>query len=160
MKAMVSACLLGVLCKYNGGSNKNETVINLLKDYEVISVCPEVMGGLPIPRLPSEILGGRVVTKNGEDVTEFFERGAERCLALAREEHPDLILLQSRSPSCGVRQRYDGSFHGNLVDAPGMTAALLIQNGFMPVDVSDLPLEQGDPQDNQSTSFDRDHFSG
>ena len=112
MKIMVSACLLGENCKYNGGNNYNEKVMEYIKGHEVISVCPEVLGGLPTPRVPSEIVGGVVTTKDGRNVDSEFRLGAEIALKKALEEEVDLVILQSRSPSCGVKQIYDGSFSG------------------------------------------------
>lgn len=138
MKIMVSACLTGENCKYNGGNNKNEKVLALLKENEVISICPEVMGGLPTPRVPSEVRNGVVTAKDGTVVDAEFRRGAQLSLELARKEKPDLIILQSRSPSCGVKQRYDGTFTGTLTGFPGVTAGLLIADGFRVMDVSDL----------------------
>ena len=158
MKIMVSACLAGENCKYNGGNNLNEKVLALLngskangsgagesglvgtgesEETEVITVCPEVMGGLPTPRIPSEIQDGVVVNRAGICVDREFRLGAQKCLELAQREQPELIVLQSRSPSCGVRQRYDGTFSGRLIDAPGVTAQLLIENGFRVVDVEE-----------------------
>ena len=143
MKIMVSACLAGENCKYNGGNNLNEKVLALLngtgvsEETEVIPVCPEVMGGLPTPRIPSEIQDGVVVNHAGICVDREFRLGAHKCLEIAPREQPDLIVLQSRSPSCGVRQRYDGTFSGRLIDAPGVTAQLLMENGFRVVDVEE-----------------------
>ena len=138
MKIMVSACLAGENCKYNGGNNRNEIVLKLMADNEVITVCPEQMGGLPTPRVPSEIRDGLVITKDGRIVDAEFRSGAAKCLQLARRLQPELIILQSRSPSCGVKQRYDGTFTGTLVDQPGVTAQLLMENGFRCLDVEDL----------------------
>ena len=138
MKIMVSACLAGENCKYNGGNNRNEKVLELFAGNEVLTVCPEEMGGLPTPRIPAEIRDGEVVNKAGISVDREFRIGAEKCLEIALREQPDLVILQSRSPSCGVKQRYDGSFSGTLVDGAGVTAQLLIQNGFRVVDVEDL----------------------
>ena len=138
MKIMVSACLTGENCKYNGGNNRNEKVLQLLAENEVITVCPEQMGGLPTPRVPSEIKDGVVTAKDGHIVDAEFRAGAAKCLEIAMREKPDLIVLQSRSPSCGVKQRYDGTFTGTLVDGEGVTAQLLMENGFKCVDVEDL----------------------
>ena len=138
MKIMVSACLAGENCKYNGGNNLNEKVKALSAGNEIITVCPEVMGGLPTPRSPAEIQDDVVVNRAGISVDHEFRLGAERAAEIAEREQPDLIILQSRSPSCGVRQRYDGTFTGTLIDAPGVTAALLIKKGFRVVDVEDL----------------------
>ena len=138
MKIMVSACLAGENCKYNGGSNRNEKVLQMMSEHEVITVCPEQMGGPPTPRVPSEVKNGIVTARNGRNVDREFRAGAAKCLEIALREQPDLIVLQSRSPSCGVKQRYDGSFTGKLVDAPGVTAKLLMENGFRCVDVKEL----------------------
>lgn len=138
MKIMVSACLLGENCKYDGGNNLSEKVLRLLDGNEVIAVCPEQMGGLPTPRVPSEMRDGIVVAQDGRVVDREFRAGAAECLRIARLEQPDLVVLQSRSPSCGVNQRYDGTFSGTLTDGPGVTAQLLMHNGFTVVDVEDL----------------------
>ena len=138
MKIMVSACLAGENCKYNGGNNRNDKVKALFKENEIITICPEVMGGLPTPRIPSEIVDGVVVNREGTSVDQEFRYGAERVLEIAKQEKPDLIILQLRSPSCGVKQRYDGSFTGKLIDAPGVTAELLMKHGFMVIDVEDI----------------------
>ena len=138
MKIMVSACLAGVNCKYNGGNNRNEKVLQLMAEHEVILVCPEQLGGLPTPRVPSEIKDGVVTSRDGRIVDSQFRTGAEKCLEIAMLEKPELIVLQSRSPSCGIKQRYDGTFTGTLTDGPGVTAKLLMENGFRCVDVEDL----------------------
>ena len=138
MKIMVSACLAGENCKYNGGNNRNEKVLQLMQKHEVIMVCPEQMGGLPTPRIPAEIRNGLVTARDGRIVDSEFRAGAEKCLEIARQEQPDLIVLQSRSPSCGVKQRYDGTFTGTLVEGAGVTAQLLMENGFRVIDVEDL----------------------
>ena len=138
MKIMVSACLTGENCKYNGGNNRNEKVLQLMTEHEVISVCPEQMGGLPTPRVPSEIRDGVVTARDGRIVDAEFRAGAAKCLETAMREQPDLIVLQSRSPSCGVKQRYDGTFTGTLVDGAGVTAQLLMDHGFHCIDVEDL----------------------
>ena len=139
MKIMVSACLAGENCKYNGGSNRNEKVLRLMEENEVILVCPEQMGGLPTPRTPCEICNGVVMTKDGRVVDQEFRAGASKCLETALREQPDLIVLQSRRPSCGVKQRYDGTFSGKLTEGSGVTAELLMKNGFQCIDVEDLP---------------------
>lgn len=138
MRIMVSACLAGENCKYNGGNSKNNKVLKLMAGNEIITVCPEQMGGLPTPRASSEICDGTVMSKDGKNVDREFRLGAARCLEIARARKPDLIILQSRSPSCGVKQRYDGSFSGKLVNGSGVTAQLLIENGFQVIDVEDM----------------------
>jgi uncharacterized protein YbbK (DUF523 family) len=138
MKIMISACLAGENCKYDGGNNRNEKVVSLFAGNDVITFCPEVMGGLPTPRIPSEIRDGIVVNRAGVRVDKEFRRGAEKTLKIAEREQPDLIILQSRSPSCGVKQRYDGTFSGTLINGSGVAAELLIQHGFHVIDVEDL----------------------
>ena len=134
MKIMVSACLLGENCRYDGGNNKDDRIAALAEDHELIPVCPEVMGGLSIPRIPSEIRDGAVINREGRSVDTEFRSGAQKCLEIAMKERPDLVILKSRSPSCGVRQHYDGTFTGKLTEGPGITADLLIRNGFQVVD--------------------------
>ena len=138
MKIMVSACLTGENCKYNGGNNRSEKILQLMADNEVIPVCPEELGGLPTPRVPSEIRDGLVMARDGRSVDAEFRVGAAKCLALALQEQPDLVVLQSRSPSCGVKQRYDGTFTGRLVNQTGVAAQLLMESGYRCLDVEDL----------------------
>lgn len=135
---MVSACLAGENCKYNGGNNRNKKVEALFNGNRIIPICPEVMGGLSTPRVPSEIVHGIVMNKDGVNVDREYRCGAEMALKIAEREKPDLVILQSRSPSCGVKQRYDGTFTGTLIDGPGLTAELLMRHGFRVVDVEDL----------------------
>ena len=140
MKILVSACLLGQKCKYNGGHNFNEKVAAFTEGHEVIPVCPEGAGGLPVPRLPCEIAGGKVINTAGESKDREFREGAEKCLAIAKQNNIDLAILQSRSPSCGVRQIYDGSFSRHLAEGAGVFASLLMANGFRVMDVEELFL--------------------
>jgi uncharacterized protein YbbK (DUF523 family) len=138
MKIMVSGCLLGENCKYNGGNNYSKKVAEYIKGHEVISVCPECMGGLPTPRIPAEIVDGVVTNREGQVVDEEFRRGAQIALEIARKEQIDVAILQSRSPSCGSKQIYDGSFSGVKVDGQGVFAKLLKEHGFHMIDVEDL----------------------
>lgn len=138
VKILVSACLLGQNCKYNGGNNYSEKVIEYVKGHEVIPVCPEVAGGLSTPRIPCEIVNGVVTNKNGESMDKEFRSGAELCLKKAMEENADLAILQSRSPSCGVKQIYDGSFSGKLVDGKGVFAKLLEENDVKVLDSEEI----------------------
>lgn len=138
MKIMVSACLVGQKCKYNGGDNYSEKVMEFLKGQEVIPVCPEAEGGLPTPRLPCEIVGGIVTNVEGESKDREFREGAEKCLELAKEKGIDLAVLQSRSPSCGVKEIYDGTFTGKRVPGSGVFASLMRENRFRVLDVEDL----------------------
>lgn len=132
---IVSACLCGVDCKYNGENNKNEKVIEFLKDKEYKMICPEEMGGLPTPRVPSEEvfdLDGtmKVMSKEGKDVTAEFLQGAELSLKVAKECDAELAILKARSPSCGKGAIYDGTFSGTLTEGNGVTADLFIKNGI------------------------------
>ena len=127
-KIIVSACLLGENCKYNGGNNKCDDVIALAEKFEIIPVCPECFGGLPIPRVPSEIKDGRVHSKTGEDLTEAFLSGAEQTLYIAKEANAPCAVLKENSPSCGFGKIYDGTFSGNKIDGNGITAQLLYDN--------------------------------
>lgn len=138
MKIMVSGCLLGENCKYNGRNNYNEKVAEFIKGHEVVSVCPECLGGLPVPRVPAEIVNGVVINKEGENVDIQFRKGAEIALEIARKESIDLAILQSRSPSCGVKQIYDGTFSKNIIDGQGIFAKLLKENGFQIIDIEDF----------------------
>lgn len=140
---MVSACLAGIDCKYNGGNNRDEYVLKLMAEHEVIPVCPEVLGGLPTPRVPSEIRDGTVISKDGRNVDEEFRSGARKCLEIARRQRPELIILKSRSPSCGVREHYDGSFTGTLTEGPGIAAQLLMENGFNVTEEAELEKKGG-----------------
>ena len=138
MKVLVSACLLGENCKYSGGNNRNETVLAFLKDHEAVPVCPEVLGGLPAPRTPAEIVDGVVTDRDGRNVDAEFRRGAALALETARREGAELAVLQPRSPSCGVRQVYDGTFSGRRVPGMGVFARLLAENGFRLLEPEDL----------------------
>lgn len=131
---LVSACLCGVNCKYNGKSNLDEKTLELVKKGEAILVCPEQLGGLPTPREPSEvkIINGEihVITKDGKDVTEQFNKGAQEVLRLAKELRIKKAILKKRSPSCGLNEIYDGSFSNTLTAGNGITASLLIKNNI------------------------------
>ena len=127
---LVSACLLGVRCRYDGGSKPQEPLLRLMEKYTLIPVCPEQLGGLSTPRLPSERIADRVVMNDGTDVTEAYRRGAEEVLRLARLFGCRLAVLKERSPSCGSGTIYDGSFSGRLTGGDGVTAALLRENGI------------------------------
>ena len=129
-KLLVSACLLGVSCRYDGKSKGREEVSALAERYDLIPVCPEQLGGLPTPREPSEILGDRVVSRTGEDVTGPFRKGAEETLRIARLTGCRKALLKSKSPSCGSGLIYDGTFSRTLAEGDGVTARLLKENGL------------------------------
>jgi uncharacterized protein YbbK (DUF523 family) len=129
-RILVSACLLGVNCKYDGGNNYSEEIDEFLKDYEVIPICPEIMGGLPTPRIAAEQLGDKVVTEDGKDVTSEFLKGANECLFLAKKYNVKKALLKLRSPSCGSDSVYDGTFSHTLIKKDGVTTELLRKNGI------------------------------
>lgn len=128
-KLLISACLLGKNCKYNGGNNYVPAVEDLRDRYDLVPVCPECFGGLPIPHEPSERVGDRVLSRTGEDVTEAFRRGAEKTLETAEKHGAALALLKERSPSCGFGAVYDGTFTGTVVPGDGVAAELLAKNG-------------------------------
>ena len=138
MKIAVSGCLLGENCKYNGGNNFNEKLAEFLKDHEVISICPEVLGGLPTPRNASEIVEGVVRHKDGTSVDAEFRKGAEVALKIVKENEAALVSLQSRSPSCGVDVIYDGTFSKTLIPGDGIFVQLLKENGIRALDVAEL----------------------
>ena len=128
-KLLVSACLLGTPCRYDGKSKKNEAVCALAERFELIPVCPEVYGGLPTPRPPAERCGDRVLTEAGADVTAQYRRGAEAALQLARLYGCRTAILKANSPSCGSGTIYDGTFRHRRISGDGLTAALLKANG-------------------------------
>ena len=127
---LVSACLLGVCCRYDGESKPNADVIKLREKYILIPICPEVDGGLPTPRTPSERVGDKVLMRDGKDVTANYKNGAEEALRKAKEYSCTCAVLKARSPSCGSGKIYDGIFSGNLTDRDGVCAELLKKNGI------------------------------
>ena len=129
-KLLVSACLLGTPCRYDGKSKADARVLALAERYELIPVCPEQLGGLPTPRDASERQGSRVVMRSGRDVTDAYARGAQQALALAQRFGCTAALLKQRSPSCGHGEIYDGTFTGTRVAGDGVTAALLGAHGI------------------------------
>ena len=137
-KIAVSACLLGENCKYSGGNNKNEAVLKFVEGKEFIPVCPEVAGGLPIPRVPVELVNGMAINRDGINVDKEFRLGVERMLNKLENEDVELVILQPRSPSCGTKQIYDGTFTGTLVDGQGMFAKALIEKGYKVVEPDEL----------------------
>ncbi len=128
-KLLVSACLLGENCRYSGGNNYSPAVAALGERYELIPVCPEVLGGLPTPRPPAERTGERVMGRDGTDVTAAFRLGAERALETALAQGITRAVLKERSPSCGSGQIYDGAFTGRVIPGQGVTAELLSARG-------------------------------
>ncbi|MDO4283173.1 MAG: DUF523 domain-containing protein [Clostridia bacterium] len=127
-KILVSACLAGVNCKYNGRNNENSEVLKLLEKEDVILVCPEQLGGLPPPRPCAEIKDNKVITNENRDVTCEYMKGAKETLNIAKKYHVKKAILKSKSPSCGKGTIYDGTFSGKLIDGNGITTSLLLQN--------------------------------
>lgn len=128
---LVSACLLGVPCNHRGASSQRPAVVELGRRHVLVPVCPEVAGGLPVPRDAAERTPeGRVVTVAGDDVTDAYRRGAEVAVALARRHDVVGAVLKARSPSCGCHQVYDGTFSRSLVDGEGLTAGALRAAGY------------------------------
>lgn len=138
MKVLISSCLIGENCKYNGGNNKNEKAIEFLKDKEIISVCPEVLAGMGVPRPSVEIVNGKIKDKNGTDLDNIYKKGVQKVLDRIKDQDIDLAILQSRSPTCGVKQVYDGSFTKTLIDGQGILAKALIDKGYKVIDIQDL----------------------
>ena len=137
-KILVSACLLGSNCKYDGTNNKNEKVLKYIKDKEVIPICPEIMGGLQTPRIPSERVENKVLSKEGIDVTSNFKKGAEEALYLAKLFNVKKALLKAKSPSCGNGLIYDGTFTHTKKEGFGVTTELLKKNGIKIITEEDL----------------------
>ena len=131
---LVSACLVGINCKYSGGNNYNQKIFDLVKEGKAIPICPEQLGGLNTPRKPVElkVINGKryAIDNEGHDLTENFERGALEVLNLAKNLNINKAILQPRSPSCGVNKIYSGNFDNKLVDGNGILTELLKQNGI------------------------------
>lgn len=138
MTILVSACLLGTACRYDGRSKTDAAVTALLERHTLIPVCAEILGGLPTPRVPAERQGARVVTRDGRDVTAQYRRGAEEVLHLARLCGAQAAILKERSPSCGSGEIYDGTFSGALTAGWGVAAELLRANGLRVLGESQL----------------------
>ena len=139
---LISACLVGINCKYNGGNNYNEKALNLVKSGKAIPICPEQLGGLSTPRIPSEIknIDGKtcVINKEGINVTEQFQRGAKEVLKIVQNLNINKVILKSKSPSCGIGKVYSGNFDGELVEGNGVTAQLLKDNGIEIFDIEEI----------------------
>ena len=127
---LVSACLLGDNVKYNGGNNYDERIEKLKEYYDIVPICPEMFGGLPTPRIPSEIKGDSIINKKGKDVTFEFNKGAHKVINIVNFCHCKKAILMDRSPSCGVHKVYNGKFNGTLIDGMGYTAKLLKAKGI------------------------------
>lgn len=139
---LISACLVGINCKYNGKNNYNEKAFQLVKNGKAIPICPEQLGGLPTPRDPAEIKiinNKRYVFDNkNKDITDAFIKGANEVLELAKKLNIKKVILQSRSPSCGVGKIYSGNFDGKLTDGNGLLAQMLIENNIEVMDIEKL----------------------
>jgi len=127
---MISACLAGVRCRFDGASKPNEKVIELVRQGKAVLVCPEQLGGMPTPRVPSEIVGKKVMSKEGKDVTANFILGAEEALKIAKMYGCKEAILKQKSPSCGSGVIFDGTFSKKKIKGDGMFARLLKKNGI------------------------------
>lgn len=131
MNVLISACLLGCNCKYDGGNNNSPILKELIKNHNIIMVCPEMLGGLPCPRIPCEIQGNRVIGKDGHDYTSFYQKGAKKALEIAKSHQVQVAFLKKNSPSCGLNFVYDGSFTHTLVPGSGIFTQLLKENDIL-----------------------------
>ena len=129
-KILVSKCLAGFNCRYDGGNNLVPEIRQLVEDGLAVTACPEQLGGLPTPRIPSERMGSKVMSREGADVTAEFKAGAEAALRIALENGCRTAILKSRSPSCGKGCIYNGQFTGELVPGNGVTTDLLLHHGI------------------------------
>ena len=141
MRYVVSGCLAGLSCRYDGGSKPCEAVRRLVEDGLAVTACPESLSGLPVPRPPCEQRDGRVIMRTGEDVTEAFERGAERAMHIVRKHGCTAAILKARSPSCGFGRIYDGSFTGATCEGEGLWARRLREAGLALYSEEALPSE-------------------
>ena len=137
-KILVSACLLGENCKYNGGNNFTPAVAELVKGREVLAVCPEMMAGMGCPRTPIEIVDGVLMDRNGNDVDAAMRKAVDQAMEVVRKEEIYCAILQSRSPTCGVNQIYDGTFSGKLITGSGIFARALKDAGYKVLDAEDI----------------------
>lgn len=138
MRIMVSACLLGENCKYNGKNNYSARVADFLREHEAVPVCPERLAGLGTPRTPIEIVNGVLLDREGRNVDGLLRDAADRTARQAVELGVDMAILQSRSPTCGVNQVYDGSFSGKLIPGRGVLAQALVSRGIRVLDAEDI----------------------
>lgn len=138
MKVLVSSCLMGINCKYNGKNNKNQSVIHFLKEKDVICICPELLTGMGSPRPCVELVNGIAMDENGNNVDREFRSAVALALSQIQNEEIDFAILQSRSPTCGVNQIYDGSFTGKLIPGMGLFAKALKEKGYRVIDAEEL----------------------
>ena len=141
MKVLVSACLLGENCKYNGGNNYNGAVAEFVRDKEILPVCPEMLAGMGCPRTPIEIVDGVLMDRNGRNVDAAMRGVVAEALKQISSEEIQCAVLQSRSPTCGVNQVYDGSFTGKLIPGAGIFAQALKDAGYRVIDAEDVGKE-------------------
>lgn len=137
-KILISACLVGDNCKYNGGNNKSPLIDKLLERYELVPFCPEVEGGLPTPRQPSERIGERVKMDNGKDVTFNYNRGADLAMNICLHLGIKVAILKENSPSCGVHNIYDGTFSKKLKRGEGVTSEKLRKKGIRVISENEI----------------------
>ncbi|MFA6131640.1 MAG: DUF523 domain-containing protein [Patescibacteria group bacterium] len=135
---IVSACLAGLNCRCDGDDKSCPKIVEMVREGKAIPVCPEQLGGLPTPRLPSEQKGDRVFTKDGQEVTEQFKKGAQAALEIAQLFNCKEAILKSKSPSCGCGKVFDGTFSGNLIDSDGVTTKLFKENNINVLTEKDL----------------------
>ena len=138
MKILVSACLLGTNCKYNGGNNHCPAAVKLAEEQEMIPVCPEMAAGFGCPRTPIEIVNGVLYDRDGNNVDAPMRRAIEQLLLQLQEEEIEYAILKSRSPTCGVKEVYDGTFSGRRIPGQGTLAAALLAAGYRVIDAEDL----------------------
>lgn len=135
---LVSACLLGQNVKYNGGNNHNAAVHAFLRGKQIILVCPEVLSGMPVPRPPVELCKGRVINKKEMDLTAIYQKGVDRVIQQIKEKPVDLAVLKAKSPTCGNREIYDGTFSHHLIPGQGLLAAALTKLGIPVLNEKDI----------------------
>ena len=138
MRILVSACLLGENCKYNGGNNYSSAIAEFVTDKEVLSICPEMMAGMGCPRTPIEIVDGVLMDRNGNNVDASMREVVAQAMEMIQSEDIQCAVLQSRSPTCGVNQVYDGSFSGKLIKGSGVLAQALKAAGYQVIDAEDV----------------------
>ena len=141
MKVLVSACLLGENCKYSGGNNYSGAVAEFVRGKEILPICPELMAGMGCPRTPIEIVDGVLMDRDGKNVDAAMRKAVARVLEQIRQEEIRCAILQSRSPTCGVNQVYDGSFSGKLISGAGIFAQALKEAGYRVIDAEDVGKE-------------------
>ena len=135
---LVSACLLGENCKYNGGNNYSERIERMLDGEEILPVCPEFLAGLGVPRAPMELVDGVPYNVNGECLKEKLDAAINEIKRLAIENGVSMAILKSRSPTCGVKEIYDGSFSHTLIPGMGLLARALVDIGIKVIDCEDI----------------------